>query len=360
MGRYLPDPLPKRVARQVLAHLYHRTHKHSTPHAGRVLILAYHRVLPEKSPLLERTQPTLYVTRETFEQHIRFLKARYEVISLSELLELWVTSAVRTDTPYCVLTFDDGWIDLYEYAYPILRRYEVPATAFLPTDYVGTTRLFWPDELSNLLTQILQAAERLGPRFVRDALVPLESQPRLYNILVRTCVPSRRTTNLQRLDACIEELKAFPYDHITTALDTLRAFPGAYTSEARAFVNWDEVREMSRNSISFGSHSASHRLLTNLPIEQVRREMSDSLRVLQAMSVNCVPVLCYPNGYHNAVVKSLAQSVGYLGAMSLNVGTEGLSPYDRFAIRRIGLHEDIANSVPLFFLHLAGPFRSST
>src|SRR5262249_48288960 len=122
----------------------------------------------------------------------------------------------------------------------------------------------------------------------------------------------------------------------------------------RVVVNWEEVGEMARNGISFGSHSATHAILTNVPPAALEREIDGSLRVLQERSGNCVRVFCYPNGGHSDDVARRVASAGYIGAVTVDFGWETGRPTDLFRIHRIGVHNDISETTPLFAFHLAG------
>src|SRR3569832_2316711 len=100
------------LSKQILPHLQ-----------GKVLILAYHRVLSEKELKKDFVQPGMYVRNDIFEKQMQFLRNYFEVIPFAELLQLWNENLLDQKKRYCVITFDDGWLDNYTYAYPILKRY---------------------------------------------------------------------------------------------------------------------------------------------------------------------------------------------------------------------------------------------
>ena len=90
----------------------------------------------------------MYVTTDTFDRQIQFLKKKFEVVHLEELLSNVLSG--RQIGRHCAITFDDGWLDNYTQAFPILTKYQIPATIFLSTGLIGTNRLFWPEEFSLL------------------------------------------------------------------------------------------------------------------------------------------------------------------------------------------------------------------
>src|SRR5882762_686992 len=74
---------------------------------GRVLILAYHRVVPRTERATTFVQPGMYVTPETFERHLRFLTAHFTLLSFEDLLAKWQEGSFDPSARYCVITFDD-------------------------------------------------------------------------------------------------------------------------------------------------------------------------------------------------------------------------------------------------------------
>jgi peptidoglycan/xylan/chitin deacetylase (PgdA/CDA1 family) len=102
-----------------------------TDHQAKLLILTYHRVLPEVAddPL------RIAVRSATFSRHVEALSKRFPVISLSDALEQCRTGCLKAQTQV-VLTFDDGYWDNYEIAFPVLKGMGLPAVFFLPTESV--------------------------------------------------------------------------------------------------------------------------------------------------------------------------------------------------------------------------------
>ena len=135
-------------------------------------ILMYHRVVP-KDEQGRWVQAGMVVDPDTLDLHIRYLRKHFQIISLSDLAELQLGPARKShEMRLCVLTFDDGWSDFYEYAYPILKMHEAPATVFLPTDFIGTNRWFWTDHLGILLAHLPDARSTIKGGFkFQDPLV---------------------------------------------------------------------------------------------------------------------------------------------------------------------------------------------
>ena len=111
---------------------------------------------------------------------------------------------------------------------------------------------------------------------------------------------------------------------------------------------------MAQNGISFGSHSLTHAILTRESAEEVQREVRHSLQELRERQANCVPVFCYPNGDYSAAIAEQVRSAGYRGAVCSESGWETRVPRNLFALRRVGIHNDLCRTVPLFAFRLAG------
>jgi len=108
--------------------------RHRVAMKNRGVVLMYHRVLPDASHT--DVDPGMYVTASAFEHHLRVLKSRYELVTIDALGE-WMAGERAFTRPPCAITFDDGWRDNYEVAFPLLQRYDVTATVFLVTGWIG-------------------------------------------------------------------------------------------------------------------------------------------------------------------------------------------------------------------------------
>ncbi len=319
-------------------------------HRGRVLILAYHRVLPGDRLADYAVEPGMYVTDSTFSHHLRFLKAHYDILSMQEWLASWSNGGLHPRGRYCLITFDDGWRDNFQFAFPILRDFRIPATIFLATGFIGTQEWFWTEKVTYLLMRGDPARLASSP-LVRTA--PAYSPWALVRSL---CLGSRRSRSpgerAEDVSLVIERLKEHPPDRLTAFCEALSNQLGIHLPCDRTCLTWEEIEEMSACGIAFGSHSHTHPILTRMPRPLVHKELEESKRVLESRRVNFTPVFCYPNGNFTVEIQQLVQQANYCAAVTTHHGLEALVPADRFAMQRIGIHQDVARTDPLLALRL--------
>lgn len=334
----------KDAIRNVGAALYGLSGLDRVLHRGKAAILAYHRVLRPEDLDGAFIQPGMYVLEDVFEKQMRFLQDRFDVVPLADLLARWRTGTWDHRARYCAITFDDGWLDNYANAYPILRRYGMPATIFLPTAFIGTQTRFWWDELTWSLRRWWSIPQ--GKSAAED-LRRLQAQ---YPWMAQL----EGESTGERVDRIVEKFKGVSEQEIGEWLEAVRRALGLTASEQRALVNWQEVAEMSGAGISFGSHSSTHRILTHLSSAEMRRELRDSLESLRQRPIHSIPVFCYPNGDYSRKVVEEVQRAGYEAAVSGRIGLERGVPTDLWGLKRIGVHNDVTRTPGLFALRMSG------
>ena len=106
----------------------------------RINVLLYHRV-----ENLE-TSYSIIVSERNFEDQLKYICSNYKVLRCDE-------DWSGVDRKSVALTFDDGYVDFYTKTYPLLKKYNVPATVFISTGGIDNDNEFWWDELENIINQ---------------------------------------------------------------------------------------------------------------------------------------------------------------------------------------------------------------
>jgi peptidoglycan/xylan/chitin deacetylase (PgdA/CDA1 family) len=343
MGTFKTVASIKSLARCWAAELYARSSSFLRCLQGKVIILTYHRVVSGEESKAQCIEDGMYVSVETFTAQMRFLKTHFEVVSFPELLMMWAEERWDPARRYCVVTFDDGWLDNYTHALPVLKRYDVPATVFLPTSFIGTDKWFWP--------------EQVGWLYQRFAQRPKEEQERIVCAMRHQhgWVQGGEVALLRRgSDAVIEWCKMLAPAQIDVFVSVWTVALEATLPSDRRIVNWEAVRVMSEAGVSFGSHSVTHTILTKLQCDDVMREAVDSWSALKQQPIRSVPIFCYPNGDWSEEIGRCVKAAGYQAATTTEFGYETQTPSNLFGLKRVGVHEDISCSDKLFAFHLAG------
>jgi peptidoglycan/xylan/chitin deacetylase (PgdA/CDA1 family) len=307
----------------------------------RLLVLMYHRVLPAEHPDRDSEQPGMYVSPSTLAMHLEIVKQYFTLIHLDEWLER-VSAGQAVPSLACAITFDDGWRDNYEYAFPILRRARAPATIYLVADMVGAGYSFWPNTL----------ARYLGAGVVDGAAYPtwLADVARKLNLTVS---PGTRAWSADEIDKIIGECKINSTDaEMRDRVGNLVA--GAHASSGPDLMSWEQARAMGADDlIRFGSHTRRHtRLLPQLPEQEARDEILGSIDVISDHLSRKPRTFCYPNGDMSAVAVAAVRE-GYLGAVTTRRGWNRVAS-DNALLKRVGVHEDVSAQPSAFISRLGG------
>lgn len=261
---------------------------------GRLAVLMLHRVLPPDRLRTTCSSEHIVVSTDVFRALLNEWLAWGEPIGLGDL-------ALPPPKKRCFLvTFDDGWSDTAEFAHPILCERSIPYAVFLPTARIGKPEAFWQERVRHFcFTSLIgnRAALSALPEWsTRDAAKVRES--RASRPAIHAWIEALKRRAPQERDALLAVL-----DHLTRE----QPFP----VETHRLMHWDEVRALHAVGVSFGSHGRTHRLLTQLAADALRRELAESRDEL-ARRLGAQPLaVAYPNGACNQAVKAAAVEAGY-------------------------------------------------
>lgn len=298
---------------------------------GEAVALMYHRIMDQGQAPHNWNQPGMYVTEAAFRSQLEYLKSHYEILPLQELI-----SRLESNRPVggcCAITFDDGWKDNYSQAFPILREFKVPATIFLATSFIGTTRNFWPEELVFYLSQI-------------NPISSFSGLPLLHKLFASLSTYSRGSD--QFYDTAIINVKSWAPSEREKLFSELQTHAGIENSPRRKLMNWQEIKEMEKSGlISFGAHTANHVILDQVTMDEAEREIRQCRQEFKN-HLGCKPELfAYPNGNHNKELKTILQKYGFKYAVTTRKAYIN-EQCDLLEIPRIGIHQDIGSTTPLF------------
>jgi peptidoglycan/xylan/chitin deacetylase (PgdA/CDA1 family) len=276
------------------------------PLGGRGVILTFHhvrlatdRIFPENA-LLE-------ITPAFLEAVIRLLRSlSYDIIPLDAVPAR--LAEPRATGRFAVLTFDDAYADTRDYALPILKRYEAPATVFVCTGFAERTApLWWLD-----LEDALRGADAID----------LEWAGGHFMHPMRT--PSERHAGFKRLYWALRER---PEPEARAAIDqlVLKAGIDPLARVARLCMDWAELRDFAREPlITIGAHSVTHARLATLPAIQSQGEITDSKARIEAELGRSIRHFAYPLGDpRSAGIRefAFAQAAGFETGLTTRPGT---------------------------------------
>ena len=303
---------------------------------GCAVILQYHSVSPLNDSCNSYVGPSLSIMPDSFERQIAFLARRYEVVTLDELMT-YIREARKSSRTVVAITFDDGYNDNYRYAYPVLRKYRVPAMFYLTTDCIDGKTFLWTSELRYFVMKSQKSHLSLASLSKKYAIkTVMEKNKAIQDI-------KRHLINMPRLKR--EQI-----------ICDLRRQSGVKNVDPlkRSMLNWEEVREMRRGGMNFGAHTVSHPSLPYIPMEEARAEILQSKKILETQLNEPIVHFCYPNpgGMLNFTpeIKALVKDAGFESAATSQFGYIGHWD-DLFELKRKGVYNKFSK-LPDFYFRL--------
>ena len=249
---------------------------HETIFRNELTILMYHAVV--RSPLA--VPESSFLDETSFRRQMRYLKNNLEVISLSAAIQRLKAGGVKR--PTAVITFDDGFQNNYDVAFPILREERLPATIFLTTGFVNTQDAPWFCRLHGALIATCENS------FAWDGR---EFDLRTPEARLRTYIDIRETLKRLSHDELVKENRS-----IIQRLGDDPDRPIGLESPFRMLTRQAILDMAASGLIEFGAHTVSHPILSRLSSTECREEVDRSIRAVAELTQQSCESFAYPNG----------------------------------------------------------------
>ena len=272
---------------------------------GKLQIFIFHRVL-DKPDVFSMGEPDI----KRFDRLLNILSGSFNILSIGEAVER-ISSSTLPARAACI-TFDDGYLDNYTNAFPILKKYNLPATIFIATDYIGRG-IMWNDI-------VIESIKSFTGKLDLPEL----------DIDNEEC-----TTDNQRIRIIMDilpKIKHLPQQERESYVSQIESITGY--KRAQLMMNPDEIIELHNHGITIGAHTGSHPILANLSFEESMYEISESKKILEELLNETIDYFAYPNGkpgsdYTGKDVE-IVKKLGFKAAVStqLSIATKNDNIYE--------------------------------
>jgi len=261
------------------------------------------------------------VSKHIFEQQLTDIKKNFNPIPLQELIDCIITGK-KLPKHGIVITIDDGYRDFYEIAFPLLKKYDIPATVYITSNFVDGSIWLWPDKISYILENT--EAKQLDLAEIG-----------YHKVAIKSSLDDRDSCWQNIIDHCLTldeySRKAFINNLAIEAMVKIPELP----IKKYCALTWDHVREIQNAGIEIGAHTANHPVLSRLNDKQLELEISGCKQKIEE-SINAnIFSFCYPNGQpfdYNNDIKAIIKNSGFNNATTAFYDSNSYS--DLYELRR--------------------------
>jgi peptidoglycan/xylan/chitin deacetylase (PgdA/CDA1 family) len=285
----------------------------------------FHRVQPCTSIVYAQHLglPSVVISLENFQELLDFVHRHFSCVPVSKFAH---PERNGDGSTYCALTFDDGYRDFQQHAWPEIQRRGLPVTVFVPTAMIGTEERFWWDELYHAC----MTSAVVAPNAV---LAPVSA---LLQQIVKS--PAARRSPL--VYELVERVQGWSPAQVQALIGALSPQNGGRAAMENRLLTWDEVGNLHRSGVQFGSHTRHHCNLQTVSAAQAQEEIATSRRELEEILQEQVDTFAFPGGHVSDDSLRILAASGYALACSTRKGMNRRGE-DVFRMRRVNIWDGV-------------------
>lgn len=280
---------------------------------ARAVAVTYHKVLPDAMRIENRSENIVFESE--FAAQLEHLRAHYHVVTGAELRAALAGSTALPPRSV-VITFDDGYLNNYTHAFPVLRRAGMTALFFVSTGFIDGTEPMWFDRLDAALDRV---DDTRWAGWVREAGLP------------------DGITGRGSFRRWLKTLPSVGRDEWVGRVQAVAPRAAALNATETAAMTWRQAREMAEAGMTIGSHTVHHEIVATAATDAVEAELAGSRAVIEREVGSQCWAFSYPNGQPDDFGdrdKALVDRAGYLCAFTQIPGFIG-STADRLSLCRM-------------------------
>ncbi|MGL1957615.1 MAG: polysaccharide deacetylase family protein [Colwellia sp.] len=256
----------------------------------------YHRIGNKEVAKFDRA--IFSCTAKSFDKHVQAIKDNFIIINPQNLEKLIKLDKLK-QARYAIISFDDGYADNYYEAFPILKKYNVTASFFITTNFIESNQIPWWDEIAFLLRESCGETYRC---ISTDKVFELKSG-NIDDTIKLIMQEGKKLKKLSILDVLYNIREQFP-----------KAYKKVQEKKQTLFMTWAQIEEIAESGMEIGSHTLTHRILSQLSAQEQKQEIFKSKAIIENKLNGSIFSIAYPVGrYHcyNETSLKLAALAGY-------------------------------------------------
>jgi peptidoglycan/xylan/chitin deacetylase (PgdA/CDA1 family) len=283
----------------------------------KALILWYHGICDDDFNLTKRHLP-----KSELHKQLSYLKRKgYVFVSMTELLAI-IKNRRKIDRSVA-LTFDDGFRNVVENAYPVMQEFGAKGCFYLVSDLIGTNQLLWTDYVETVIRN--QKKGNFEFIFKGEKVYYRLGDKKSYEYAMKDIKAKLRAISDEERIKHLEQFSNFKLDNIPKEF---------------LMASWEQVRELDPDVLEIGSHTRKHPNCANITSnKELEDEIYHSKIEIEKNIGYTVEHFCYPAGSHNDRVIAKVKEYGYRSAVTVEHGFNDQSS-DLYKLMRIGASEE--------------------
>jgi len=298
----------------------------------RLSILTFHRVTSDEG-CEGCGLPTINISQSNFQRLIDFVGKYFRVVSVEDILDRQNFYAQKW-THCALLTFDDGYEEVFSRAIPLLAERGFPSVLFIPTAAIDKGYGFWWDLLYTKLTDsTLILSKQIDKAFSSNAAiqklgVALSTSDKERKIAVLSFIDELQLINPELRDrtlSCLFELLGLELEKDVSLQPKL--------------LTWEKVKRCREQKMTVGAHTVNHEFLTSISANDALSEITESKDILERRLNGSVLTFSYPGGRYDEGTLRIMKKSSYHCAFTSDEGLNSVKT-DIFQLKRINISDD--------------------